>query len=1076
MTSVRDFNQEVIPTSGEYFPAIDTQNYEQPKVSKAKSTSSFLIAPNRSSTTVLPSTGKLIDLKYSYWNTQPLSDVIQCPNPLNSRVQSHSTYQLFSWKMKLNIWLNHIKFYIKSLFTFKTLKASFTYFIASLFVYLPFFSSLLGSTDSKHIVCTVVVYFHSARSVGSMIQSLIFVAISLFFGIGVSVSTMKLISLYLNSEIENIDGPLLNLNAAQLVQATWKHPHKLIAVLIADRETISIIITLLTCSTALGFVSFCKHRVSKPTFNTSCSLCAILMISCLIKESSKMYTDPSNDNNIVLPWAKVTSSISCILLGCMVSVVICFTLLKEWAQNSLIDGLDQVEISVGSTLGLLCELFVSGDNETDTDSLEKIQLINQSKEKLGVVFTDLKSKLALLDGKLEETLYECYALGREKEYSLLKDLVECERKLVVNLSSLRRAVNFKWEILEGYELEKLQTSESNQVHDQTIHDLSPYVESTSSSYLLEDSTELSSEFSHGKVIEPKELFDLFFYHIGPSTKSFVFTMKEILKDKMFIHRHTIKTTVRQYSKSLDLAKELFDQHQSKAINSLYKQEIFTTERTFNGKVSQEEIAATCANYSFSLVQFSNELSMFLVSLNCLLEYYEANSPRSFEFLKMWKWKSIFRPSTPLEVIDLERGDLIGSDACSDDTISYRIWKITKFIRRIDFQFGLRVGLGALIIGSFAFLPSTRHTFNEWRGEWVLVTFCIIMNKSLGGTAMTVKWRFLGTLVGALTAYWSWICFYPNMIIMALFGWLVSIPCFSIILTWKKNNAFGRFILLTYNLTVLYSYTMSLNDPSVPDMPDDWEGGQNPIIFEVAFHRYIGVSVGVIWALIITMTLFPISARSRIRHGLTILWLRMGLLWKKGPLVPKINEFGTPTLFGLHGLNGCHKIQSELRVLLSHAPMELRLKGPFPVETYQKLINYTENIMDAFENMNAIIDIDPYLSPVEDQVLNELQAEMKELENRVFLMFYMLSSALRLKLGLMVRAAGVDSAMEKLVFKLSKLRNEAVKGKGSDLSNEDFVLFYTYCLVTEAIVADVGRMVNEVVGLYNQPDEDLIELI
>ncbi|KAH3678238.1 hypothetical protein WICPIJ_008891, partial [Wickerhamomyces pijperi] len=115
--------------------------------------------------------------------------------------------------------------------------------------------------------------------------------------------------------------------------------------------------------------------------------------------------------------------------------------------------------------------------------------------------------------------------------------------------------------------------------------------------------------------------------------------------------------------------------------------------------------------------------------------------------------------------------------------------------------------------------------------------------------------------------------------------------------WKTNNAFGRFILLTYNLTVLYSWTMA--NKQVEDLPDyDDEGGDHPIIFEIAFHRFLGVSFGVIWAVIITMSLFPNSARSRIRRGLSILWLRMGIIWHSGPLAYEVVENNEYQLIGI----------------------------------------------------------------------------------------------------------------------------------------------------------------------------------
>ena len=50
---------------------------------------------------------------------------------------------------------------------------------------------------------------------------------------------------------------------------------------------------------------------------------------------------------------------------------------------------------------------------------------------------------------------------------------------------------------------------------------------------------------------------------------------------------------------------------------------------------------------------------------------------------------------------------------------------------------------------------------------------------------------------------------------------------------------GRFIMLTYNLSALYAYSLSVKD--IED--DDDEGGVNPVITEIALHRVVAVLSG-----------------------------------------------------------------------------------------------------------------------------------------------------------------------------------------------------------------------------------------
>merc|ERR1712169_61650 len=104
------------------------------------------------------------------------------------------------------------------------------------------------------------------------------------------------------------------------------------------------------------------------------------------------------------------------------------------------------------------------------------------------------------------------------------------------------------------------------------------------------------------------------------------------------------------------------------------------------------------------------------------------------------------------------------------------------------------------------------------------------------------------------------------------------PCFYIILV-KGQGPFGRFIMLTYNLSCLYAYSLSIQDAD----DDDDEGGVVPIITEIALHRVVAVIAGCVWGLIITRIIWPISARHKFKDGLSLLWLRMGLIWKRDPL-------------------------------------------------------------------------------------------------------------------------------------------------------------------------------------------------
>lgn len=70
------------------------------------------------------------------------------------------------------------------------LKCSLAYTIASLATFVPAISSLIGKADSKHVVCTVTVYFSPARTIGSMHEAVILALIGFCYAAFISFTSM----------------------------------------------------------------------------------------------------------------------------------------------------------------------------------------------------------------------------------------------------------------------------------------------------------------------------------------------------------------------------------------------------------------------------------------------------------------------------------------------------------------------------------------------------------------------------------------------------------------------------------------------------------------------------------------------------------------------------------------------------------------------------------------------------------------------------------------------------------------------------------------------------------------------
>ncbi|EAZ63760.2 hypothetical protein PICST_28250 [Scheffersomyces stipitis CBS 6054] len=902
------------------------------------------------------------------------------------------------------------------------LKCAIAYLIASLGVYWTPFDNLLGTTDSKHVVATVATYFHPSRSKGSMTQSLVYVIISLAFTFVVSFGCRA------------VSAEFYNRGENELGHA----------------------IDLVVSSVALGIIAFSKQMVNKPTFNTACSLASISIVACIVKEGSL------NSDNI--PIERLQATFQVVVVGCIISVAVCYLLWPVSSIKKLRKSLNDSYNIMSSGLSVVAKRFLTGEKLTTRDS---------------EIFNKLKSNISELLSNLEEAKFELRLYGREEEWKLFEQLVNSTISLGRQLQALRSSAEMQWSLLHSEE----EGSEETSTRPESIKSMDSYTSDILRlTYSVENMTTILDEHFH-TAHNSTQLFNLFVSYLSPSIRSFIFTIKGVMSEVPFEKFSEIypnkfaKTTNLQHS--LNDAIYLFENKQAESIEKLYDQDIFKREADFLFKADKEEVAACCGNFSSLLNLFANELLEFIK----LSEKYEdaREAPLAWPWLHVWEWKwndrkdGIYRQNSTLNAALLDLRAQLGTQAKPKDSEtgfqkwSYKVWMFFKFLRRTDIQFGIRVGLGAFVISLFAFLPQTKETFNMWRGEWALAIYCIMMNKSLGGTTMTVKWRILGTFMGAFGAYVVWMLTDGNVYILCLSGFLIAIPSFYIIIFWAKNNAFGRFILLAYNLTALYSYSMR----SQLDNEDGNEGGEDPIVDEIAFHRFVAVSIGIVWALIMASCVLPSSARSRLKNGLTVLWLRLGLIWNSDPLEydPK-----SMRLVGLKDESGMNRLLSECETLLKQAPIEFRLKGTFPTKTYASLLQHTSAIIDSFENINLMIKVDPVLNANEEFVLKYIEAERNEVGHRIFLIFYMIASSMKLGFPLPSKPASIEHAKDRLLYKLSEVRNQALQKPELQLTNNDFILLYSYILVASSITEQLDNIMEHVKQLLGNVSEDIFSLV
>lgn len=252
--------------------------------------------------------------------------------------------------------------------------------------FVPVIAGLLGKQDGKHMVATITVYFHPARSKGSMIEAMIYAVLAFIYAVFISFSSMGVSILF----------------GKKLDMLVLGH----------------IIVLIVFCGGGLGFVGWIKQRLEHPLVNISCSLTSLAIITVLTKEGAVQAAEFSDD--------KVTQEMIMILMGAFASTAVSFIIWPLSAREELREDLIQVTYCFGDLLAMITRGFLTGSEELQQESFR------DASDRYKKVFSSLTKNL-------KEAKYEHYVLGTEKEYQLEACLVNCIQRLAQNIGGLRSA-------------------------------------------------------------------------------------------------------------------------------------------------------------------------------------------------------------------------------------------------------------------------------------------------------------------------------------------------------------------------------------------------------------------------------------------------------------------------------------------------------------------------------------------------------------------------------------------------------------------------------------------------------------
>ncbi|KAF2835168.1 hypothetical protein M501DRAFT_465905 [Patellaria atrata CBS 101060] len=1022
----------------------------------------FLRPGLRNATLILPRTGERVKRAFTLRGSiENVEDVDQDDEetPLlgwDSDAQDKSLYQRGKGRMKKE--LNRICNFATSTTGFNIFKCSIAYFLGSMATFVPAIAATLGQNDGKHMVATITVYFHAARSAGSMIEATILALLAFAYAAFISFTSMG------------------------------------VSIFFADRGLLvlgHIIVLIVFCGGGLGLVALAKQKLGHPLVNVACSLASLAIITVLTKEGAVQAAQFSDD--------KVVQVLKMVIMGITIATAVNLLIGPVSARKALRNDFVQTTDSLGDMLTMITRSFLSGDERKLSDP----SFLDASK-KFNSCFTSLTKNLA-------EAKYEHYLLGEEKEYQIERRLVRCMEQLEQDIGGLRSAATTQFALIatpSGQGAATPVTARSWFTNAQTMSspEISPSLASADrTSYLdsiveEDEESEMNSRNKGGKTapslmsihsgnfdaaITPGDVFTTFIHHLGPSMKSLAFTLKAVLDELPFGPPPDFSIVVnRQFRCSLIDANELFTHSRVEALQMLYKTKVLDATRTINRAADYEDIAASCGYFSSALQDFAEDMIKYLDILEELQS--DIEKPRS------WNWLLPFWRQHQTELGNPEPDRVTGNpESGLSQSIpavhelhkvpenpeqpikrkfifSARLWKLLGFFRRTDVKFAIKVGFGAVLYAMWSFIPSTRPFYSHWRGEWGLLSYMLVCSMTIGSANSTGYQRISGTCLGAVIAILFWAIGDENPYVLAFLGWITSLGGFYIIVG-RGKGPMGRYILLTYNLSVLYAYSLSVKDSN----DDDDEGGISPEIWEITLHRVVAVMVGCAWGIIVTRLVWPISARRRLKDGLCLLWLRMGLIWKRDPLEILLDGGGHRSYMDIREALELRRFLCNLQALKGAASNEFELKGSFPAKIFSRILEATERMLDAFHAMKVLIEKDLKASPGEIALLRYTKEERRQLSARISHLFSVMASSMKLEYPLSDAMPNIDHTRDRFLAKTFHFRKS---GAGDGVATDaDYELLYAYALVTGQLADEIQCVAQCIEELYGVLDEDNLKL-
>ncbi|ORX41135.1 Fusaric acid resistance protein family-domain-containing protein [Kockovaella imperatae] len=292
-------------------------------------------------------------------------------------------------------------------------------------------------------------------------------------------------------------------------------------------------------------------------------------------------------------------------------------------------------------------------------------------------------------------------------------------------------------------------------------------------------------------------------------------------------------------------------------------------------------------------------------------------------------------------------------------------------------FSVKMALGVSLISLAGFLPPStpgRQWFDTYRGAWAVISYTYVLETHTGATLRVGLLRLLGTFIGAVTAF------------------ILDLIC--------RDRPWPMVVLLTA-CSVPLSYGILFS--SIPQLPTVTAITLPPLVFihflgldrdqssfELAYTRFIDITIGIIAAILIGSLIWPNHARVRYFSDVSLTLDRITeyyLCMSRDNLRSSLVYHGDAKRYD--------RLEAEVRkhILRSRSLVNIQRNEvsllPRPIKLYSEILDCSERLIDTLVEVRVL----RFSVPRKETVLDVLPLR-RELVSAILINLWALGQSFR----------------------------------------------------------------------------------